>query len=208
VSNKKISILLLACAVVLLLRTTTFLCPSEAHATKTAEAPAGENETAHVIQDSLVIPVSQDELMRKVRQSLSAAGRKPASIKKIVLDELGPVYVAAFSAERRFARVVARTVPCMDCHDVFFVYSFDDQGKFLDFVPIHITKRYNREWEAEDFRKIWSPFAGKSIQSRVGFNPKADAVTSATMSSKLVFHSLNQTHAVYRELMQLGYITH
>ncbi len=170
---------------------------------------APENAPARTIPDDLVIPISEDELMKKVRIALSAAGGEPASIKKILVDDLGPVYVARFSRKSKsaFARIVARRNPCMDCHDVFFVYSFDDQGAFLDFVPIHITKRHNRAWDAEDVQKIRGRFLGKSILKPLEFRPQVDGVTSATISSRVVFHSLGRTSLVYEKLIELGYIT-
>ena len=157
--------------------------------------------------DDLVMPVSDIELMSKVRQTLSAAGEEPSFIKKISLRELGNVYVTTVHGGQKsiFARVVARRVPCMDCHDVFFVYSFDDSGRFLKFIPLYITKRYNKKWDRDDISKIENRFSGKPISVPVGFNPMVDAVSSATISSKLVFHSMNETHKVYKKLVELGY---
>jgi hypothetical protein len=94
----------------------------------------------------------------------------------------------------------------MDCHDVFFVYSFDHRMTFLSFVPIYVTKRYNKPWNSDDVMKIQSRFSGKSLSEDIPFNPMVDAVSSATISSKLVFHSINQTDRVFKQLVELGYM--
>jgi peroxiredoxin len=174
---------------------------------KVAVAP--KEEWSREVDQDLALPISEDELMKKVRQALSSAGEEPTSIEKLVLPDLGTVYVGAFGTrhKRVFARLVARRVPCVDCHNVFFLYSFDDEGSVLGFLPIHITKKYNREWDETDTNKIRGHFLGKSICKEMAFDPKVDAVTSATISSKVVFDSFNKTHLVYQRLLELGYIT-
>jgi hypothetical protein len=117
--------------------------------------------------------------------------------------------VGAFGSRHKhvFARVVARRVPCVDCHNVFFLYSFDEGGSFLEFLPIHITKKYNRKWDESDTNKMRGQFLGQSICNGMAFDPKIDAVTSATISSKVVFDSFKKTHLVYQRLLELGYMT-
>jgi hypothetical protein len=68
-----------------------------------------------------------------------------------------------------------------------------------------ISKRYNKKWDAKDIEKIESRFSGKSFQERVPFNPFVDTITSATMSAKIVFHSMNETQLVYEKLVEMGY---
>lgn len=156
--------------------------------------------------EHIVIPVSEEELLDKAKQALSAADAESSSVKKVALGEYGTVYVAwrADTGLPVFARFVARRVPCGDCHDVFFLYTFDT-AQFIEFVPVLITKRYNKEWNQDDVKMIENRFVGKRFEDRVSFNPFVDAVASATMSSKIVFHSLNETKTVYQKLVELGY---
>jgi len=167
---------------------------------------AQEKKTEGDTVSGIALPVSDKELMGKVTAALSTSGHKPKSLKTVSLGELGRVYVATMDdgQERVFVRLVARRVPCMDCHDVFFVYSFDEKMTFLDFIPLHITKRYNKPWDRDDIDKIRNKFSGKSLFEPVSFDPMVDAVSSATISSKLVFHSINQTGKAYQELVKLG----
>ncbi len=160
-------------------------------------------------EPELVIPVSDKELMEKVRQSLSVQeGEELKDLVRIPLANLGTVYAGTIgkSDKHVFARVVSRKIPCGDCHDVFYVYSFDDQGKFLQFVPLSISKLGNEQWDKEDIAKIQNHFSGKSLLKEIPFNPEVDAVSSATISSRLIYDSLDQTAQVYYRLMELGYI--
>jgi hypothetical protein len=157
-----------------------------------------------------VIPIPKDELMDKVRKSLSVNGEEPQSMQELCLPGLGTVYVGTIKSTDKhvFARLVARRIPCVDCHNVFFICSFDERGRFLDFVPIQITKRYNREFTPGDIGKIKRHFVGKSVKDRISFNARVDAVTSATISSEVIFDSMNKTVLVYQELARLGYVAH
>ena len=147
--------------------------------------------------------------MQKVRQSLSVQeGEEIKGLVRIPLDRLGTVYAATLgkSGKHIFARVVSRKIPCGDCHDVFYIYSFDDQGKFLQFIPLSISKLGNEKWDKEDIAKIQNHFAGKSLLEEIHFNPEIDAVSSATISSRLIYDSMDQTAQVYYRLIELGYI--
>jgi hypothetical protein len=160
------------------------------------------------VQEELVIPITENELMKKVSQSLAVKGEQPDKIIKIDLEELGKIYagVQVGSKRRIFARVVARKIPCVDCHDVFYIYSFDDTGKFIQFIPISISKLDNEKWDEKDINKMQNNFKGKSLLKERHFNPKVDAISSATISSKLIYNSMGETELVIRKLIDIGYI--
>jgi hypothetical protein len=160
------------------------------------------------VQEELVIPITENELMKKVSQSLAVKGEQPDKIIKIDLEELGKIYagVPVGSKRRIFARVVARKIPCVDCHDVFYIYSFDDTGKFIQFIPISISKLDNEAWNEKDINKMRNNFKGKSLLKERHFNPKVDAISSATISSKLIYNSMGETELVIRKLIDIGYI--
>jgi len=160
------------------------------------------------VQEELVIPITENELMKKVSQSLAVKGEQPDKIIKIDLKELGKIYagVPVGSKRRIFARVVARKIPCVDCHDVFYIYSFDDTGKFIQFIPISISKLDNEKWDEKDVNKMQNNFKGKSLLKERHFNPKVDAISSATISSKLIYNSMGETELVIRKLIDMGYI--
>lgn len=159
-------------------------------------------------QKELVIPITENELMKKVSQSLTVEGEHSDNIEKINLKELGEIYTGVLDVSKRriFARVVARKIPCVDCHDVFYIYSFDDTGKFIQFIPISISKLDNEEWDEKDIDKMRNNFKGKSLLKERPFNPKVDAISSATISSKLIYNSMGETELVIRKLINMGYI--
>ena len=174
----------------------------------TKSAATINKKTDDKVKEELVIPITENELMKKVSLSLAVKGEHPDKIKKINLKELGDVYtgVSVRSKRRIFARVVARKIPCVDCHDVFYIYSFDDTGKFIKFIPISISKLNNEEWDEKDINKMQNNFNGKLLLKERNFNPKVDAIASATISSKLIFNSIGETELVIRKLIDMRYI--
>jgi hypothetical protein len=175
----------------------------------TPESPVTlANKQDKMVREELVIPITENELMKKISLSLVVKGKHPDKIEKINLKELGDVYKGVLSGSNRpvFARVVARKIPCIDCHDVFYIYSFDDTGKFMQFVPISISKLDNEDWNEKDINKMRNNFKGKSLLKERYFNPKVDAISSATISSKLIYNSMGETELVIRKLIDMGYI--
>ena len=159
-------------------------------------------------EEELRVPISDKELMEKVRQSLSVGKDKALEVEKITIQELGTIYTRTLkkSKKRLFARVVARKIPCVDCHDIFYVYSFDDTGEFLKFIPISISKYGNEPWDEDDYNKIRDSFRKKSLSKEVPFNTETDAVTAATISTKLIYDTVGKTHLVIEKLIEMGYI--
>ncbi len=158
--------------------------------------------------DELVIPVEDSKLVKMISQSLAVNGEHNDKIEKINLKELGDIYTLALKKSKRriFARIVARKIPCVDCHDVFFVYSFDDMGQFIEFIPISISKLDNEKWDEKDSNKMKNNFEGKSLLTERHFNPKVDAISSATISSEVIYNSMGETEIVIRKLIDMGYI--
>ncbi len=160
------------------------------------------------VPDELVIPVEESELAKMISQGLTVNGEHTDKIEKIILKELGDVYTGFLKKSKRqiIARIVARKIPCVDCHDVFFIYSFDDMGKFLQFIPISISKLDNEKWDEKDRNKMQNNFKGKSLLTESHFNPKVDAISSATISSQVIYNSMGETELVIRKLMDMGVI--
>lgn len=159
-------------------------------------------------EKELTLPIPKKELMEKIKKSLVVKGDAPEDIKQIDLEELGDIYTGLLSRSKKrvFARVVARKIPCVDCHDVFYIYSFDETGTFLQFIPIAISKLDNEDWDEKDVRKMQNNFKGRSLLKTRHYNPKVDAVSSATISSKLIFDGIGETPDVFQKLKDMGYM--
>lgn len=83
--------------------------------------------------------------------------------------------------------VVAKRLPVCDlCHESLFAFALDGSGKVVAFLPIYMTKFGNEIWSDED-----DQYMGDRLKMGSGdgfaFSPEVDAVTSATMSSSLIF---------------------
>lgn len=160
------------------------------------------------VPEDLTIPISEKEVMAMVGQSMAVKGDTVNEIRKIESPELKDMYTGILkkSGRRVFARVVGRKIPCIDCHDVFYVYSFDEKGKFMKFIPIAVYKLDNEEWDKEDISKIRKNLKGRSLLKELNFNPDVDAITSATISSKLIYDGMGETKQIIQKLEELGYI--
>jgi hypothetical protein len=168
-----------------------------------------QKDTAPTLEEDnpLIIPVSDIELMQKITESLSINGQEPSQIEKIMLDGFDSIYMGHFkNNQKTFARVVSRRTPCVDCHDASFIYSFDATGKFLAFVPIDIRKIYNEKWNEEDVNKLESRLVGERLLSKIHYNPKVDAISSATISSTVVYDSINKSPDILNALESNGYL--
>ena len=154
--------------------------------------------------------LSDGELQSKVKDAISRLGGKLTGFKKLSLESPRQVYTGHIEeggkAERFFAEVVSRPSACDVCHDVHFIYVFDVAGKVLRFVPLQVTKYENEEFDEDDLRKIRSRIVGKHLSNTFIFDPKVDAVSSATITSALIFDSFSKGKALMEELKEKGLI--
>ena len=162
------------------------------------------------VKEEIKPDLSEEELVDMVTRSMEAVGGSVASMKKITLPQGGEVYVGTLANEegqkRRFAKIVSRASFCDVCHDIHFIYVFDAEGTLLRFDPVHLTKKGNWEWDEKDAQKMRERVEGKSLLDTFDFNPEVDAVTSATISSQLIFVSLGDGKNLYQELKKEGYL--
>ena len=146
----------------------------------------------------------EEEIVKIIKDHIEKDGKKAAAVEKEVLDNGNAVYVITLEPRRDgvflFARLESKSSLCDICHDSHFFYVLDQDGVILDFFFLQLTKLGNIPWTDEDVAKIKKQIAGKSIFSDFPFDPKADAVTTATMSSSLVYESLNAGKKVFGEL--------
>lgn len=165
-----------------------------------ADLPQDEEES------TAVEPFLPPELMaRRVEKSFAAFGAV-THFEKLELPSGRQVYRAQVDGRPLFAEVLARSAICDVCHNVHFYYLFDASGKVVAFEPLHLTRYGNIEWNADEVKKMRRRVVGGYLSSPWTFDPSVDAVSRATMTSAIIFNSLDQGRALLQELAQRGYL--
>ena len=153
--------------------------------------------------------VSGKELMEKVQESMIRASDdqnidvilKPIPLRVTPENPETPeVYEGRSENEKYFAVVVNRESVCDICHAIQFIYVFDENGNIADFEPIHLTKYGNKKWSEKDIAEMRQRIVGRSILHPVNFDfdSEVDAVSSATITSAVIFQSLTKSREIFR----------
>jgi hypothetical protein len=154
--------------------------------------------------------MTEVELAKRMKDVLSNLGGEVKGFKKINLENTRAIYTGLVgekgSANRFFAEAVSRPSVCDICHDVHFIYVFDISGKVLGFTPLQLTKYDNEPWNEDDVTKMRKRVLGRYIYKPMPFNREVDAVSSATMTSAIIFDSLSQGEELLKNLKKIGLI--
>ena len=154
--------------------------------------------------------LTEEELRAKVKEAFASLNGKLIQFQKLSLKSSSRVYTGLLQreggAERLFAEIVSRPSVCDVCHDVHFIYVFDFRGRVIHLVPLQLTKIDNEPWDEADLHKMRTRIMGKYLFAPFIFDPKVDAVSSATMTSALIFDSLSKGEALMSELKEKGLI--
>ena len=160
--------------------------------------------------DTLKPPLSEEELMVKVKEGIESSGGRVIEVKNILLKDGDSVYMVKvdFGTHQKnlFSKMATRRAICDICHDTFFFYSFDPEGKVVDIIPIQLTKTNNLNWTEEDIKKLRNRVVGRSIFRPFAFNPQVDSISGATVTASLIFDSLEKAKEIYEKMKKEGYI--
>ncbi|MDX2481003.1 MAG: redoxin domain-containing protein [Desulfuromusa sp.] len=147
------------------------------------------------------------ELETRVRTALTRFG-VIKDFAKLALISGRQVYTAAIDQagkrERLFAEVTSRASVCDICHDVHFIYLFDRSTRIIGFEPLQLTKYGNHDWDKNEVETMRNRVLGKHLTAPQPFDPAVDAISSATMTSAIIFDSLAQGEGLIKELRDLG----
>ncbi len=162
-------------------------------------------------EERVVKPVlSQKEVNAKIESLFQRVSQEVAEVRSLDLGQRYPVYEGKVRMEdgpaRIFAVVVARPVPCDLCHDVHYIYVFDQQGRIIELEPLQLRKYGNEPFDEEDLAKLRKPVIGSLLTNPPRFDPRVDAVSSATITSAVVFNSLSEGTRLFEELKEGGII--
>jgi hypothetical protein len=160
--------------------------------------------------DALRPPLAEEELMAKAKEGMESTGGKVLKIKKISLKDGDWIYLGKvdFGTYQRtlFSKLASRRAVCDICHDTFFLYTFDSEGKVIDIVPIQLTKAGNLNWTEEDIKKLKTRTIGRSVLSPFTFDSNVDSVSGATITAVLIFDSLDKAKEIFEKLKKEGYV--
>ncbi|MBW1741945.1 MAG: hypothetical protein JRI70_06845 [Deltaproteobacteria bacterium] len=168
----------------------------------------GKKSEAKVVYVKPVL--TEEEIQARIKGAFANEGKDLTRFEKVKLAGGREVYTGLVQREgketRLFARIVSRPPPCDVCHDVHFIYVFDKTGKVLEFDPLQLTKKGNRDFSKADVDKIRERVVGKYIFEPFVFDAKVDSVTYATITCAVIFKGFNEGQTLFKELQQQGLI--
>jgi peroxiredoxin len=163
-----------------------------------------------VVVVSVEPPMPESELMTRVREAMAEGSKSLTGFERVELGDSRNVYTGIVEQDgqrqRLFAQVVSRPTICDVCHDVHFFYIFNEEGKLLQFVPLQLTKYGNEDWSEEDVERMRRRLVGRYIFRSFFFEPEVDAVSTATISSVVIFDGMAQGKSLFDGLKEKGYI--
>lgn len=154
--------------------------------------------------------LSEEELQATIKTALGKEGDNLTKFEKVTLEGKRAVFTGIVqkdgSTQRLFAKVIGRPPPCDVCHDVHFIYVFDATGKILQFIPLQLPKYGNKDFDEADVAKMRERIVGRHIYNSFRFDTNVDAVTRATITSAVIFRSLNDGQSLFKKLKEKGLI--
>ena len=156
------------------------------------------------VEDELVVPLTSDEIMDRVQASMERAGYGMVGLYTEDLPSGEKVYIGEGKRGRVFSRVISRLPVCDVCHPVHFILTFNSKGQIVDFDAISVTKYWNVEWNEEETAAMRKKLLGLSVLEGKEFDPLVDTISTATMSSTLIFDSVGRSGKIYEELKSSG----
>jgi hypothetical protein len=165
---------------------------------------ANVTNTTKILDEPYQLDKTKIEM--KVRAAFETVGGKLGRFKEIPSQSRGYIYAGELEKgnQKLYAVAANRTVPCDVCHDAQFIYIFDNTGKVLLFEPIQLTKHGNKPWNDDDLSLIRSRILGKYITHPVAYDLQLDAVSSATITSAVIYDDLIDAQKLYERLQEEG----
>ncbi len=145
--------------------------------------------------------MEEEDIVQLIEERIKKSGKKAVVTEKLIMDDEKAIYVTTISPRHDkvylFSRLEISPSLCDVCHDSHFIYIMDQEGIILDFIPVQLTKMDNIAWSEKDVRKVKDSVVGRSIFEDFPFNPKVDAVSTATLTSSQVFEAFNQGKNIF-----------
>ena len=147
--------------------------------------------------------LDQSDLEALLRASAAEVGFAAATLEKMSVAGEENVYrLTTAGGKGLWAKVAGRAKVCNVCHDVFFVLLFTDEGKIINFTPIHVTKYENVPIDDAEIAFMKERVVGRYITEPIEFDHEVDAISKATMSSELIFDTIRRLRSAYEPLKE------
>jgi peroxiredoxin len=164
---------------------------------------AAEPEFKMTTWRNLTPELSGDDLEALLRASAAEAGFAADRLEKVAVAGEENVYRLTDAAGKGlWAKVAGRAKVCNVCHDVFFVLLFTDEGKIVNFTPIHVTKYENVPIDEAEAAFMRERVVGRYITEPIEFDREVDAISKATMSSELIFDTIRRLRSAHETLKE------
>jgi len=151
-------------------------------------------------------PLTEDQIEDRVLSSMERAGYGSVGLYSVQLPDGQKVYIGESGRGKAFSMVISRLPICDVCHPVHFILTVNTGGKIVDFDAIAVTKYWNKPWTDQEVQQMRRKLLGLSIFETRVFDPSVDAVSTATMSSSLIFDSLRRAAPVMELLKRGGHL--
>jgi hypothetical protein len=157
------------------------------------------------------LPFNEEEIQTRIKTVFTKSGGQLTGFGKVSLSQGREIYSGMIEKDgqakkRLFAQVISELPTCDVCHDTHFIYTFEESGKILDFIPLRLSKYGNVPWNEADVAQIGRKIIGRYIYNPFSFDGRVDAVTSATITSAAIFKGLNEGQILFKELRKIGLI--
>jgi hypothetical protein len=165
------------------------------------EEPVDGLDTPPVADRDEGMPISAEALKSLAAVLFERVAGRRLPVETLDMGAYGTVYTTRLplSGSRLYARAATRAPVCEVCHAVQFLYAFDEAGVVLGFEPLQVTKYGNAYWDEEDIAYFSSRIEGRRI-SELRFDSQVDTVTSATMTSALIYDEVRRTGDLLKAL--------
>jgi len=164
-------------------------------------------DTARIEPPPLII--DNTELRGVGEAAMSGRGWSVQNLEDLTLSGGERVFIGSLhkggATRKLFARLVVRESICETCDSPQFFYIFDRRGRIINIVPIQLTKYDNVLWNEADLKQMKRRILGRFVYDPFDFDPRVDAVTTATVTSAMIFDSLDRSTGLYGELKSKGY---
>ena len=158
------------------------------------------------VEKDLVPPVTEAEIEAMVLKSMERAGYGSVGLYTVDLPDGGTVFIGESNRGKVFSRVISRLPVCDVCHTIHFILTFNPGGEIVDFDAISVTKYWNGKWDDRDIDMMRRRLLGLSVLKERDFDPGVDAVSTATMSSSLIFDSIGNLASTIEILREGGHL--